>query len=111
MERLTKRVKIMEDWIAENEDIGGPQGTLETINFLISEARSASQMARNSEMKFNQLRQMAFGFIQKQELEKEWDKYVEEQHNAVQEQQTEEVSVQEQAESSEEVSEASEEEE
>ena len=110
MERLTKRVKIMEDWIAENEDTGGPQGTLETFNFLVNEARKAAQMAQNSEMRFNQMRQMAFGFIQKQELEKEWDKYVEEQDNAVQEQQTEEVSVQEEAESSEEVIEAQEEE-
>ena len=105
MERLTKRVKIMEDWIAENEDTGGPQGTLETFNFLVNEARRAAQMAQNSEMRFNQMRQMTFAFIKEQELEEEWDKYVKEQDNAVQEQQTEEVSVQEQTESSEEVSE------
>tara|TARA_R100000742_G_C4216554_1_gene41488 strand:- start:253 stop:609 length:357 start_codon:yes stop_codon:yes gene_type:complete len=111
MERLTKRVKLMEEWIAENEDIGGPQGTLETFNFLVNEARRASQMANNSEMRFNQIRQMTFGFIQEQGLEKEWDKYVEEQEkNALQEQQTEEVPVEEEAESGEEVGETSEEE-
>ena len=79
-ERLTKRVKKIEDWVKENEEMGGPKGYLDTIVTLINST-----------------------------IEEEWDKYVKEQDNAVQEQQTEEVSVQEQAESSEEVSETPEE--
>lgn len=100
----------MEEWVEENEDIGGPQGTLETFNFLISEIRRANQQAQTSEQRFNQIRQMAFGFIKENEMTEKWDKYVEEQENAVQKQQTEEVSVQEEAQSSEEVSETSSEE-
>ena len=58
---------------------------------------------------FNDLRQLTFEFMKEQDLEKEWDEFVQEKQNAVQEQQAEEVSVQEQAESSEEVSETPEE--
>ena len=105
IERLTKRVKKAEEWIEENKDLGGPAGTLETFNFLINEARRASQMASNGQQQFNQLRQFAFEFIKEHELEKEWDTFLEEK-DAVQEQQTEEVSVQEEAESGEEAVEA-----
>ena len=106
MERLTKRVKEMEDWIKENETIGGPQGTLETFNFLIHEAKRANQMVQNVQQQFQQLRAFAFEFIQEHKLEKDWDKFLEEKDNAVQEQQTEEIPVQEEAESGEEAVEA-----
>ena len=43
--------------------------------------------------------------MQEEDMEKEWDTYVEEKQNAVQESETEEVPVQEQTESSEETSE------
>ena len=106
IERLTKRVKKAEEWIEENKDLGGPAGTLETFNFLINEARRASQMASNGQQQFNQLRQFAFEFIKEHELEKEWDTFLEEKDNAVQEQQTEEIPLQEEAESGEEAVEA-----
>ena len=106
IERLTKRVKKAEEWIEENKDLGGPAGTLETFNFLINEARRASQMASNGQQQFNQLRQFAFEFIKEHELEKEWDTFLEEKDNAVQEQQTEEIPIQEEAESGEEAVEA-----
>ena len=105
IERLTKRVKKMEEWIEENETIGGPQGTLETFNFLINEARRATQMAQSAQQQFEQLRAFAFEFIQNEELAKEWDTFLEEK-DAVQKQQTEEVPVQEEAESGEEAVEA-----
>ena len=38
LQRLTERVKKMEEWVKENEELGGPQGTLDTFNFLISES-------------------------------------------------------------------------
>ena len=109
VERLTKRVKKMEEWIAENEDVGGPAGTLETFNFLVSEVRRIGMAAENANNRFQELRRITFAFVAEKELEKEWDTFIEERENAVQEQQAEEVSVQEQAESSEEVSETPEE--
>ena len=102
----------MEEWIKENEDMGGPQGILETMSFLINEARMAGMRAQNAGQNFEQLRAIAFKFVAENKLEEEWDAHVKEQEtDAVQEQQTEEVSVQEEAESSEEVIEAQEEEE
>ena len=106
IERLTKRVKKMEEWIEENKDMGGPQGTLDTFNFLINEARKSSQMATNVQQQFQQLRAFAFEFIQEHKLEEDWDKFLEEKDNAVQEQQTEEIPLQEEAESGEEAVEA-----
>jgi len=52
---------------------------------------------------------MTFAFMQEQKLETEWDEFVQEKQNALQEQQTEEVSVEEEAERGEETSEAPEE--
>jgi len=106
IERLTKRVKKMEEWIEENKDIGGPKGTLETFNFLIQEVKTNGQMVSNAQQQFQQLRSYAFEFIQEQELVKEWDSFLEEKDNAVQKQQTEEIPVQEEAESGEEAVEA-----
>ena len=110
VERLTKRVKKVEEWIEENEDVGGPAGTLETYNFLINEARKAAQMASNVQQQFQQLRAFAFEFIKEHELEEEWDTFLEDK-DAVQKQQTEEIPVQEEAESGEEAVEAPKEEE
>mgnify|MGYP003315299532 CR=1 FL=1 len=106
VERLTKRVKKVEEWIEENETIGGPQGTLDTFNFLISEARRATQMAQSAQQQFNQLREYTFEFISNKELGEEWDAFIQEKENAVQKQQTEEIPVQEEAESGEEAVEA-----
>ena len=109
-DRLTKRVKKIEQWIAENEEMGGPKGYLDTMVVLINEARTAIQAMRGLEANFNRLRMFNSEFIGKQELGEDWNAFLEEKDNAVQEQQAEEVSVQEQAESSEEASEAPEEE-
>jgi aspartokinase len=106
IERLTKRVKIMEEWIEENEDVAGPAGTLETFNHLINEVRGSQQRNMQMEQSFNQLRQLAFEFIKEHELTDEWDEFVQEKENAVQKQQTEEVPLQEEAESGEEAVEA-----
>ena len=106
-ERLTKRVKKMEDWVKENEDMGGPAGTLETFNFLVSEARMSSMRSQQTDQRFQQLRAMTFEFIRENDLTEDWDKFVQEkEENAVQEQQTEEIPAQEEAEDSEETIEA-----
>ena len=105
IERLTKRVKKVEEWIAENEDTGGPAGLLETFGYLVNEVRRLGSEANNAQMSYQRMRQITFGFLELKKLESEWDEYVKEQDNALQKQQTEEVSVQEQTESSEETSE------
>ena len=110
IERLTKRVKKMEEWIAENEDTGGPAGTLETMTWAINEMRRMGTDVQNNQLAYQRMRQLTFGFLEKNELTAEWDKYVKEEENALQKQQTEEVPVQEETESSEEVIETHEEE-
>ena len=100
----------MEDWIAENRDIGGPSGTLETSNFLVNEMRALAQQANANQQNLEKFRAFAFDFIKEEDMVEEWDKFVKEKENAVQEQQTEEVPLQEEAESGEETVEAPEEE-
>ena len=108
LERLKKRIKTLEEWVDENEAIGGPEGTLDTINYLIS-GRKQSEAMQNH---LNQLQQYLQGFLNDNELMDKWNEYImEKENNAVQEQQTEEIPVQEEAENSEEVVEASEKEE
>ena len=105
-ERLTKRVKKIEEWMSENEEMGGPKGYLDTMVSLYQGNMAASQQVRNVGTQFEQLRAYAFEFIEENKLTDEWNEFLKEKDNAVQEQQTEEVSVQEEAESSEEAIEA-----
>ena len=108
LQRLTERVKKMEEWVKENEDIGGPQGTLETFNFLVNETRLSAQMRTQMEQQINNLRSLAFEFIQQHELTDEWNEFLkekEEENNAVQEQSPEEVPTLTEAEDGEEVGE------
>jgi hypothetical protein len=101
-ERLTKRVKKIEEWVAENEEMGGPKGYLDTMIHLYNTNVAMGRQNNNLEQTFNQLRAYAFEFIGEHSLTEEWNDFLKEKDNAVQEQQTEEVSVQEEAESGEE---------
>jgi len=105
-ERLTKRLKKIEECVAENEDMGGPKGYLDTMVSMYNGNVNAAQQVRQSQTQFDRLKYLAMSFIEKNKLEDEWNEYLKEQDNAVQEQETEEVSVQSEAESSEETSEA-----
>ncbi len=97
----------MENWIDENE--GGP--TLNNFNYLLDMLRNASQQAMNMERNFNMQRELLSEFITEKELMDDYNEFIREKDNAVQKQQTEEVSVQEEAEGSEEtIDEAQEEE-
>ena len=107
IERLTKRVREMEKWIDENE--GGP--TLNNFNYLLDMLRNASQNVMQLQEQFNTQRQLLADYLTEKEQIEDQDSWLKEKDNAVQEQQTEEVSVQEEAESSEEAIEAQEEEE
>ena len=93
-ERLTKRVKYLEDWVAENEDMGGPKGHLDTMVWLLNLVKGNQAQFNMLNQKFNDLRQLTFEFMKAQDLEKEWDEFVQEKQNAVQEiqQEAEEVS-------------------
>ena len=94
--------------MAENEEMGGPKGYLDTMVFLINQAKMSQEMQRQAAGNFNRLKGLSDEFLIEQDLGEEWNSFLEEK-DAVQKQQTEEVSVQEQAESGEETSEAPEE--
>ena len=108
-ERLTKRVKKIEDWVAENEELGGPKGILDTVVVLINSARDAQNQANALGTNMQNLKNLLNEFLMENDMGEDWNKFLEDKENAVQEQQAEEVSVQEQAEGGEEASEAPEE--
>ena len=100
-ERLTKRVKTMEDWIAENEEIGGPQGTLDTFNFLVAEMRALAQTANATQKNMETFRSITFEFIKEHDLVEDWDKFVQEKTDGEQKNEAEEEAVETSEESSE----------
>tara|TARA_B100001094_G_scaffold210146_1_gene204034 strand:+ start:474 stop:824 length:351 start_codon:yes stop_codon:yes gene_type:complete len=102
-ERLTKRLKKIEEWVAENEEMGGPKGYLDTMVSMYQGNVAASNQLRQLEQQFQQLRAYAFEFIKENEIDEKWNEFLKEKDNAVQEQQTEEVPLQEEAESGKEV--------
>ncbi len=106
--RLKKRIETLEQWVDDNEAIAGPEGTLDTFNYLIGKQRQFDQMQGH----LNQLQGYLQEYLNETESMDQWNEFIqtrEQEKNAIQEQQTEEVSVQEETESSEEVIEASEE--
>jgi hypothetical protein len=103
IERLTKRVNKIEEWIAEN----GDGETVSNYNFLLEAFRGADGAAQHGRMEMDMLRNLLTEFMTGKKLMDEWNEFIKEKDNAVQKQQTEEVSQQEQAESSKEASEAS----
>ena len=105
-ERLTKRLKRIEEWVAENEEMGGPKGYLDTIVSMYQGNMQASQQMRQLDQQFQQLRAFAFEFIEENQLSDEWNEFLNEKDNAVQKQQAEEVPLQEETESSKETVEA-----
>tara|TARA_Y100001937_G_scaffold2536_1_gene3194 strand:- start:57 stop:413 length:357 start_codon:yes stop_codon:yes gene_type:complete len=101
LERLTKRVKKLEEWIEENEDMGGPKGLLETMSFLVNEARNNAVNGQRMQQQFTQFRELAFEFFKENELVESWDKFLEDKENALQEQETESLPVRDESEASE----------
>ena len=105
IERLNKRVKKIEEWIAENEEMGGPKGYLDTMVSLYQDAATSQRQAQMINENFNRLKAYNNEFLSKNELGEEWNEFIEDKNNAVQEQSTEEVPVRNESETSEEVSE------
>lgn len=104
-ERLTKRVKKIEEWLEEN----GSGPTLFNMNWLIEVIRNDNEQMARLNHETNTFRQLFAEFMEEKDLEQVWNIWLQEKDDAVQKQQTEEVSVQEEAESSEEAIEAQEE--
>ena len=107
LQRLTERVKRMEDWIKENDMTGGPQGVLDTFVLMVNETRASTNMRVQVQQTMNNLRALAFEFIGQHELTEEWNEFLaeKEKENAVQEQSPEEVPSLTEAEDGEEVGE------
>ena len=106
VQRLTKRVKDLEEWVKENDMTGGPQGILDTFTFLINETRMSAQLRTRMEQQVNNLRKLTFEFIQQHELIEEWNEFLKEkEENAVKEQSPEEMDALPEAEDGEEVGE------
>ena len=101
VERLTKRVKKIEKWIDDNEDTGGPKGVLETMSWLINETRRHADNSSYVQQQFSQFRELVFEFFTMKEIADDWDKFLEEKENAVQEQKTESLPVRDEPETSE----------
>ena len=104
LERLKKRIKTLEEWVDENEAIGGPEGTLDTVNYLISRQRQAEGMQQH----LNQLQQYLQEYLNETESMDQWNEFIqtkEGEKNAVQEQSPEEIPPHEEAEDGEEVGE------
>ena len=107
VDRLTKRVKNIEKWIDEN----GDGETVSNYNFLLNSYRTEVNNHIQSRNEMDMFRNLLQEFLTGKEMMDDWNDFIKEKDNAVQEQQAEEVSVQEEAESSEEAIEAQEEEE
>jgi hypothetical protein len=106
LQRLTKRVNEMEEWIKENEMTGGPQGVLETFVLMVNETRASTNLRVQAQQTVQNLRALAFEFIEQHELTEEWNEFLaDKEKDAVQEQSPEEVPSLTEAEDGEEVGE------
>jgi hypothetical protein len=99
LERLTKRVKKLEKW---NEDNGDGDNAM-NLHYLIKSVRQAGEMLQNEQQSFANFKNLVFEWMQDREHGDDWNEFIKEKENAVQESETEEVPVQEQTEDSEEV--------
>jgi len=97
VKRLTDRVKRIENWIEEN----GDGLTLHNMDYLILSIRQANEMFKKEQNLYADFRNLAFEFIGQKGLVEDWDNFVQEKQNALQEQETESVSVRNEPEASE----------
>tara|TARA_Y100000593_G_C4165016_1_gene263975 strand:+ start:364 stop:696 length:333 start_codon:yes stop_codon:yes gene_type:complete len=105
LKRLTQRVEKVEKWIKEN----GDGETVSNLHYLVRSVRQGGEMVQKSQIENQNLKNLLFSFLKEKEMIEEWDTFIQESENAIQKQQTEEVSVQEKTEGSEEAVETQEE--
>jgi hypothetical protein len=99
LKRLTDRVKSIEKWIEEN----GDGDNMSNMHYLIRSVRQAGDMLQNEQQQSANFKNLVFEWMQDREHGDDWNEFIKEKENAVQESETEKVPVQEQAEDSEEV--------
>ena len=97
LKRLTDRVKDIEKWINEN----GDGDNMANMHYLLRSLRQAGEMLQNEQMQSQQFKSLVFEWMKERDLGEDWDKFVEEKQNALQEQETESVSVRNEPEASE----------
>jgi len=83
-ERLTKRVKKIEEWVAENEEMGGPKGYLDTMVSLYNSNLNNVRQGQQVQINFDRLRSYTFEFIEENKLSDEWNEFLKEKDNPVQ---------------------------
>jgi hypothetical protein len=85
LKRLTRRVEEMEDWIEES----GDSDTMANYNFLIDNVRQTGEALRNEQQNTAAFKNMVFGWMKDREHGDDWNEYVKEQEDAIQNQQKE----------------------
>tara|TARA_R110000751_G_scaffold214928_1_gene318509 strand:- start:35 stop:328 length:294 start_codon:yes stop_codon:yes gene_type:complete len=88
VERLTKRLEKMESWIEEN----GSGPTLNNFNWLIDVIKGNDGRMHEMDRQHNMFRELFQEYMTEKEMLEEWDTWLMEKQNAVQEQKTEEDS-------------------
>ena len=85
--RLKKRIETLEQWVDDNEATGGPEGTLDTFNYLIGKQKQFDQMQAH----LNQLQGYLQEYLNKTESMDQWNEFIQtrDQKNAVQTKQEE----------------------
>ena len=78
VERLTKRVKELEEWTKANEMTGGPNGVLDTFIFLLNGMKQAQNQQTAAGQQLQQFRGLAFEFIEEHKLGDEWNEFIKE---------------------------------
>ena len=119
MKRLEKRLENVEQWAKALEKGAGPAQTMENMNWLVGQTRILGDRMAETEQGLQQMQaamsannEILQQFLDKHDMIRDWQVYLEElqqqtkeNDDAVQEQETEEVSSREEAEDGEEVGE------
>ncbi len=117
MKRLEKRLENVEQWAKALEKGAGPAQTMENMNWLVGQTRILGDRMAETEQGLQQMQaamsannEILQQFLDKHDMIRDWQVYLEElqqqtkeNDDAVQEQETEEVSSRDEAEDGEEV--------
>ena len=115
LKREEKRLEVAEKWIMEFEKNTGPKAVLENMNWLVEQCRHMGQTIDEHRQQLNLAQQQFQGneavlgsFLEANDLVMDWQAHaakMQEEQNAVQEQETEGVDAREQASNGEEMGE------
>ena len=85
LKRLTRRVEEMESWIDDN----GDGDTVANMHYLIRSIRQAGEMLQNEQKNSGNFKQLVFEWMKDREHGDDWNEYIKEKEDAVQNQQEE----------------------